>query len=123
MHGRGTLWRAVLLLTSGVACSNSVAPSPAGAASANEPAGLPVLTDGGFDQPPPAEGDVPIPGSPGWSVVFGLPPGPLQGSMQLVSDPTAPSSPPSVYDFVYPEGMVEGEAPGTAYFPRSPGGL
>ena len=106
-----------------VACSTSVAPSPPTASSPNEPAGFRILTDWGFDQPPPTEGDVPIPGSPGWSIVHGLPPGPLQGVVQLASDPTAPVSPPQVYDFVYPQGMVEGTAPGTIYYPRTLGGI
>ena len=83
----------------------------------NEPAGTTVMTDWGFDQAPPTAGDVPIPGSPGWSIVFGVPPGPTRGWVRSASDPTAPFSPPHVYDFVYPEGMIEGSAPGTVYLP------
>ena len=89
----------------------------------NEPEGMTVLTDWGFDQAPPTSGDVPIPDSPGWSIVYGIPPGPARGWVQSVSDPTAPFSPPHVYDFVYPEGMIEGSAPGTVYYPRSSHGL
>lgn len=83
-----------------------------------------VLTDWGFDQAPPRVGDVPIPGSPGWSVVLGSkPPLASEPRMDLVSDPTAPTSSPHVYDFVYPRGMVEGAAPGTIYFPRRRWGI
>ena len=62
-------------------------------------------------------GDVLIPGSPNWSVVYGVPPGPARGWAQLSSDPSAPLSPPNVYEFVYPQGMVEGTAPSTVYYP------
>src|SRR5256885_9755192 len=54
--------------------------------------------------------DVPIPGAPaGWNIVQELPPGP-QGSAVLAVDANAPSSPVSVYDFIYPQGMVEGRS-------------
>jgi len=82
-----------------------------------------VITDWGFDQPPPPTGDQPIPESPGWSVFYGFDPDPAKGFVQLVADPTAPGSPPNVYDVVYPQDMVEGTAPVTVYFPRSPAGL
>ncbi len=82
-----------------------------------------VVADWGFDQAPPLSGDVPIPGSPGWSVVYGLPPDPAHGTVQLGSDPRAPFSPPHVYDVIYPEGMVEGLAPTTVYYPRSASGI
>jgi hypothetical protein len=75
-----------------------------------------VLTDWGFDQTPPTAGDVPIPGSPGWSIVYERPPGPTSGWAQLASDPAAPFSPANVFEFVYPRGMVEGTAPSTVYF-------
>ena len=61
---------------------------------------------------------MPIPGSPGWSIVYDAPPGPALGWAQLGSDPTAPRSPSNVYDFVFPEGMVEGTAPSTIYYPQ-----
>ena len=89
----------------------------------NEPEGMTVLTDWGFDEAAPTSGDVPIPGSPGWSIVYGVPPGPTRGWVRLVSDSTAPVSPPHVYDFVYPKGMVEGTAPGTVYYPASRYGI
>jgi hypothetical protein len=112
-----------VLAGSFLACSTQKAmPSPS-TRWPNEPAGLRLLTDWGFDQVPPTEGDVPIPGSPGWSIIYGLPPTPTRGIVQLASDPTAPASPPNVYDVVYPEGKVEGDAPGTVYYPRSAGGL
>jgi Bacterial Ig-like domain (group 2) len=85
-----------------VTIPSSTAPWP------NEPSGWRVLTDWGFDQAPPIGGDKPIPGSPGWSVVSA-------GGVRLTTDSTARSSPSNVYDFVYPQGMVEGGAPGTVY--------
>ncbi len=114
---------AALLILAG--CSSSVAPSPStpGATWPNEPPGMTVVSDWGFDQPPPLSGDVPIPGSPGWSVVYGLPADPLRGTVALVADTTAPVSPPNVYDVVYPEGMVEGFAPTTVYYPRTASGI
>ena len=82
-----------------------------------------AVADWGFDQPPPLEGDVPIAGSPGWSVVYGTPPDPAHGTVALAADANAPLSPPNVYEVVYPQGMVEGLAPTTVYFPRSPSGI
>jgi hypothetical protein len=116
-----------VVLSLAAACSSTVAPSPSPSRPAaswpNEPAGMTVVADWGFDQAPPLEGDVPIPGSPGWSVVYGLPPDPSHGTVQLVTDPGAPLSGPHVYDVIYPEGMVEGLAPTTVYYPRSASGL
>ena len=106
-----------------IACSSQPSPALADARWPNEPPGLAVLADWGLDQEPPQSGDVEIPGSPGWSVVFGTPPDPLRGRVRRVRDESAPMSPPWVYDFEYPQGMVEGVAPGTVYFPRSPSGL
>jgi hypothetical protein len=112
-----------LLLAASSGCSSSAVASAPGAAWPNEPAGMRVVADWGFDQPPLLSGDVPIDGSPGWSVVYGLEPDPAHGSVQLVSDPRAPLSAPHVYDVIYPEGMVEGLAPTTVYFPRDPSGI
>jgi hypothetical protein len=114
---------AALLVGSVVACSTPPVLSLPGASWPNEPAGLRVLTDWGFDQAPPTSGDVPIPGSSGWSVVYGLPPGPTRGWVQRISDPAAPLTPPYVYDVVYPQGMVEGTAPATVYYPSSHPGI
>jgi hypothetical protein len=75
-----------------------------------------TVTNWGFDQPVPTDGDVSIDGSPGWHVVENAVPGSSSGWVELISDPTAPVSPPSVYDFVYPKGMVEGTAPATVYW-------
>ena len=82
----------------------------------NEPPGMTVLSDWGFDQAPPTADDLPIPGSPGWHVFHQLPPGSAEGWAQLGGDSTAPRSPANVYDFVFPLGMVEGTAPSTVYY-------
>ena len=92
-------------------------PPPPSGSWPNEPAGFRVLTDWGLDQVLPTSGDVPIVGSLGWNVVYNASPGSARGWAQLVSDPSAPFSPASVYDFVYPQGMVEGTAPATVYYP------
>ena len=97
----------------------TTAPSPgppSGLAWPNEPPGLTIATDWGFDAPPPVAGDVPIPNGAGWRVVYEVPANPAHGAAHLASDPAAPFSPSSVYDFVYPEGMVEGVAPATVYY-------
>jgi hypothetical protein len=84
---------------------------------------LTVRTDWGLDQAIPTSGDVPIPGSQGWGVINNAPAGNGHGWAQLVSDSNAPSSPPAVYDFVYPKGKVEGTAPATVYYPYRPYGV
>ena len=112
---------AALVLTA--ACSGSPSPALAEARWPNEPAGLDVLADWGLDEEPPVLGDVEIPGSPGWSIVYGTPPGPDRGWVRRVRDDSAPMSPPFVYDFEYPAGMIEGVAPGTVYFPPNPRGI
>jgi hypothetical protein len=85
----------------------------------NEPGGLTLVTDWGFEERPPKSGDAPVPGSPGWNVVYGLPRPQIPGLLRRVYDPGAPFSPPYVYDFVYPKGMIEGRAPATVYYPGS----
>jgi len=82
----------------------------------DEPAGLTLASDWGFDQQPPFSGDVAIPGSPGWRIVSQAAPGSPRGWATLAADATAPFSPVNVYDFVYPQGMVEGNAPATVYY-------
>jgi len=82
----------------------------------NEPTGMTLLSDWGMDQQPPFSGDVPIVGSSGWKIVSQASPGSPRGWVERVLDATAPLSPSNVYDFVYPQGMVEGNAPGTVYF-------
>jgi hypothetical protein len=92
----------------------TLAPPPGGWP--NEPTGLTVRTDWGFDQAPPTSGDVGIPGSPGWKVVENASSGSSRGWTTLATDSSAPLSPSNVYDFVYPQGMVEGNAPATVYY-------
>jgi hypothetical protein len=112
-----------VLAACAVACSNRRLPPVSDATWPNEPPGLTMLTDWGFDEDPPMAGDVEIPGSPGWNIVFGTPPGPSRGWIRLAADQGAPVSPPHVYDFIYPEGMVEGVAPGAVYYPGSRRGI
>jgi len=83
----------------------------------NEPTGFTPITDWAFDAPPPTSGDMAIPGSNGWRINYNAEPGSrLGGWVTLASDQSAPSSTSSVYDFVYPAGMVEGTAPATVYY-------
>src|SRR4029077_19395518 len=119
----GTLSTAALALASTLACGKSPSASAPSAAWPNEPAGLRVVADWGFDQVPPTSGDVPIPGSPGWSVVYGTPSEPLYGTVGLGERPPARRPPTHRYTAEYPQGMVEGTAPTTVYFPRSLGGI
>jgi hypothetical protein len=83
----------------------------------NEPTGLPLVSDWGLDQTVPPAGDVAIPGSPGWRVVANAAPGSPGGWVERIADASAPFSPSNVYDFVYPQGMIEGDAPATVYHP------
>jgi hypothetical protein len=39
------------------------------------------------------------------------------GTDQIVSDPTAPLSPSSILEYIYPIGFVDGSAPATQYYP------
>ena len=82
----------------------------------NEPSGMTLLSDWSLDQQPPFSGDVPIAGSGGWKIVSLAAPGSARGWAERVLDAAAPLSPSNVYDFVYPQGMVEGNAPATLYF-------
>lgn len=84
----------------------------------NEPSGVRMLTSWGLDQAPPAGDDVAIPGSGGWRVVRGFDSALADARVELRQDPTARFSPPGVYELVYPEGMVEGRAPATVYYPN-----
>ena len=95
-----------------ITVSNATAPP---ASWPNKPAGLTTLTEWGLDQALPTSGDVLIPNSPGWYVVENAASGSSRGWTQLATDPSAPASGPGVYDFVYPQGMVEGNAPATLY--------
>ncbi len=112
--------RSVLFLGSLLGCSSGDPPSPPSTNWPNEPAGLTVRADWGLDQALPTAGDVTIPDSPGWAVVNNGSPGAGRSWAQLSTDAGAPFSPPNVYDFVYPQGMVEGRAPATIYFPEQP---
>ena len=122
MH-HAALTRLIAVILAASACGASaelpvgptIARDPA-ASWPNEPPGLTVVTDWGFDAAPPAAGDVLIPNGAGWRVVYEVPANPARGSAHLASDPGAPLSPSHVYDFVYPEGMVEGVAPATVYY-------
>jgi len=95
---------------SGTAAVTVTAAPPPGTSWPNEPAGLTVRTDWGLDQTPPTS-TAPIAGSPGWGIGLDG-----TGSVQLALDPGAPLSPANVYDFVFPQGMLEGTAPGSVYY-------
>ena len=110
---------AVTLLNCG---SSDYLPAPSDGNWPNEPAWLTVRVDWGLDKALPTVGDVTIPLSPGWWVIGNATPGTV-GWAQMTIDSTAPFSPPYVYDFVYPQGMVEGTAPATVYFPEQPVGV
>ena len=91
-------------------------PPPASGAWPNEPTGLTMVTDWAMDQALPVSGDVAITGAGGWKIVQNAAPGSSRGWTERVLDPSAPSSPSNVYDFVYPANMVEGNAPSTIYY-------
>lgn len=91
-----------------------VAPPPTTGTWPNEPVGMRLVSDWAFDQDPPTAGDVPI-GISGWKIVSQAAPGSARGWVARISDPNSPFSPPNVFDFVYPQGMVEGNAPATVY--------
>jgi hypothetical protein len=96
----------------GASSPSAAAAPPRGVDWPNEPPAMTVLSDWAMDQAPPATGDEPVPGASGWGIAHGSP----QGWVERVADPDAPFSPPGVYDFVYPRGMVEGTAPATVYY-------
>ena len=125
---------AMLIATTHLACSTkdastsgtptpTASPSPLPAATPtlaawpNEPPGMTVLTDWAMDQAVPGSGDVPIGGSLGWRVVHEVTSGSTRGRAEQGRDATAPFSPPNVYDFIFPAGMLEGYAPATVYYP------
>jgi hypothetical protein len=96
-----------------VTVSNTTTTSPSSGGS-NEPSGLTARTSWGFDQVLPVNNSS-ISGAPGWGVAWNAPVGDPNGWAVRASDSSAPSS-PYVYDFVYPQGMVEGTAPATVYW-------
>lgn len=75
----------------------------------NEPAGMALLTDIVFNTPPPIYGQEPLPNKPGWMIVNNHEPG-WQATGWCTLDL------PEGYDFVYPKGMIEGDAPATIYY-------
>ena len=95
--------------------TDSPAP-PALAGWPNEPSGLRLVSEWSMDNEPPLTGDVAIPGGQGWRIVAAGARNSARGWVQVGADASGPLSPPGVYDFVYPEGMVEGEAPATVYY-------
>jgi len=92
-------------------------PPPSGGSWPNAPAGATVLTDWGFDQvPPPTAADQPIPGSPGWGIVYNDANGPAGSGVTLVANATAPFSPPNGYQFTFMQGFPSGVGPGNVYY-------
>jgi hypothetical protein len=113
---RPIVLQGTLLLVSIVGCTSTLSPSSPRMSWMNEPAGLRVLSEWGFDQPPAVSGDAPIPGSAGWHIVADSSPHAERGDVLRASDVTAPLSPPDVYDVVFPRGMIEGTSPATIYY-------
>jgi hypothetical protein len=108
-----------LVAAAGVACGR-LPPAPTAPTSnlpwPNEPVDMTLLTEWSMDQPVPGGGDVVIAGSSGWRIVYETTPGRARGWAERITDPSAPASAPSVYDFAFPEGMIEGYAPATVYY-------
>jgi hypothetical protein len=95
----------------------------------NQPNDMELLSDYALSDVPEVDGDFPL-GDSGWRIIYNVPPGTLwppeysppwantpKGYTLLIDDPSAPKSPPSVFQFTYPEGMREGMAPSTVYLP------
>jgi len=92
---------------------DGVAPAPPPGGWTNEPTGATVVSDYGFnDLFPVTDADVAIPGGSGWNSVYNG-----NGYMTRVSDPTAPSSPSNVVQFLYPTGFPGTKGPATAWRP------
>ena len=98
---------------SGTATITVTGAPPASGGWTNEPAGNTVVSDYGFnDLFPVSDADVTIPGGSGWKSVYNG-----NGYMTRVSDPTAPSSPSNVVQFLYPIGFPGTKGPATAWRP------
>ena len=78
----------------------------------NEPAGLIVISDYGFDDPLPVGHSVPV-GRSGWRINN------ESNNATRVGDPTAPLSPINVGQWKYPKGMKDGVGPATMYRPMN----
>ncbi len=94
----------------------------------NEPSGMTLITDYGFDDAIPYNDDLPI-ASTGWRSIYNIPPntgatsgtnGGPHGWCERVTDNTGPESPGYALDVVYPVGMIQGAAPCTLYRYTSP---
>jgi len=95
-------------------------PPPPSGTWPHEPSGWTVISDWGFDVAPPASSaDLPIVGSPGWSVIYNGGAGPAGSNVALVSVAGAPLSPPAVYQFTYKQGFPAGVGPANVYHPVS----
>src|SRR3989442_13893605 len=94
---------ALVLAAAGFTCAG---PPPPPGGWPHEPAGATGIVDWGFDQPvPQSSADQSIPGSPGWNIVYNnqsVGSNGVLGGVSLIADPTAPFSPPNVYQFFYP---------------------
>jgi hypothetical protein len=98
---------------SGAAAVTVTAPPPLWP---NEPIGLTTFADWGFDQDIPTDGDVAIPGSGGWHVIYNEP-----GLVTRVVHPDTPFGPSNVGQWNYPIGFEAGSAPGSVYRDLPPG--
>lgn len=80
----------------------------------NEPAGFSILNDWNLSGDAPIGGDVSIPGSGGWKMVYNTAPD-ADGWIEQQSDATGPVSPSTTYAFHFPLGKVQGAGVGKPY--------
>lgn len=107
----------ITIAVEGVSVTPPVVP-PVVSFTEHEPVGMTKVSEWDFSGVPGYGPDVdyPIPGSNGWRIIYNVAPETRVGGWVVQeSDATAPKSPNSVYNFVYPQGMVQGTAPSTLY--------
>lgn len=88
-------------------------PPPSSGGWTNEPTGVTVVSDYGFnDLFPITDADTPISGGSGWNSIYNG-----NGYMTRGSDASAPLSPSNVVQFLYPIGFPGSQGPATAWHP------
>jgi hypothetical protein len=96
---------------SGSAIVTVQAPAPPSGSWPNQPSGIPVITDYGFDDPIPVTSNGVELGTSGWQAQWNT-----VGNGSLSLDPGAPLSPTPVYQIKYPVGFPESSAPSTVEY-------